>query len=88
MSSYIRDFLLCCICNCFLCVYCVGLVASTCQVIGLKDSVRMPISRGAYLHKHQAEENFSVFLCCFSLLFDCVFVPGPIQYISFVHGTI
>ena len=53
-----------------------------------KTLLRTPINRGDCRHKHQAVEHFCVFFCQFGLLFDCVFVRGPIQYILYMHGTI
>ena len=46
----------------------------------------MPISRGDYLHKDQAKEHFCVNLVYRFIM--CLCPSLPIQYISYVHGTI
>jgi len=75
-------------CYMLMCVCCFGLVVSTCQVIGLKDSSEDTLTWwGDYLHKAQVKR---VFVCIFLLfglsMFLCV-PPGPTQYIFHTSMT-
>jgi len=72
----------------FICVSCFGLVESTYQVIGWKDSSDDTFMwRGAYRHKAQMEE----IVCIFSFVwfvYVAMCSPGPTQHMSYTHGTI
>jgi len=46
----------------------VGLVDSTCQVVGYKDFSEDAFSRGYYLRKDQAKGHFCVDLVCYLIV--------------------
>jgi len=62
----------------FMCVSCFGLVVSTCQVIGWKDSSGDTfVWCGDYLHKAQVEEIVYVFFSSVWFVYVAVCSPSP-----------
>ena len=77
-------------CYMLMCVGCVGLVVSTCQVIGRKDPSENTLTWwGDYLHIAQVEESVCVYFSFVWFVYVPMCSPRPYTiYISYSYDTI